>query len=77
MFEAVLKRFQRVSTGGGVPRLLAVCFFFSQNFSRDYEETLFSLKENGTRHGRGTDEKKNRLQTLLMFLRIFTPVKII
>ena len=57
-------------------RLLAVCFF-SRNFSRDYEETLFSLKENGTRHGRGTDEKKNRLQTLLMFLKIFTPVKII
>ena len=34
--------------------LLAVCLlFFSRNFSRDYEERLFSLKENGTRHGRG------------------------
>ena len=37
----------------------------------------FSLKENGTRHGRGTHEKKNRLQPLLMFLRTFTLVKII
>ena len=31
-------------------RLLAVCFSL-EIFSRDYEETLFSLKENGTRHG--------------------------
>ena len=29
------------------------------------------------RHGGGTHEKKNRLQTLLMFLRTFTLVKII
>ena len=41
-----------------------------------YEERLFSLKENGMRHGFGTHEKKNRLQTLLMFLRTFTLVKI-
>ena len=39
--------------------------------------SIFSLKENGTRHGRGTHEKKNRLQPLLMFLRTFTLVKII
>ena len=50
--------------------------FLSKYFSRDYEERLFSIKENGTRHGRGTHEKKNRLQPLLMFLRIFTLVKI-
>ena len=24
--------------------------FFSRNFSREYKERLFSLKENGTRH---------------------------
>ena len=42
---------------------------FSRNFSRDYEERLFSLKENDTRRGRGTHEKKNRPQTFLMFLR--------
>ena len=36
----------------------------------------FSLKENGTKHRRGAREK-NRLQTLLMFLRTSTPVKII
>ena len=29
----------------------------ARNFSN--EETLFSLKENGTRHGRGTHKKKN------------------
>ena len=28
--------------------------FLSKYFSRDYEEKLFSLKENGTRQGRGT-----------------------
>ena len=28
--------------------------FLSKYFSRDYEERLISLKENGTRHGRGT-----------------------
>ena len=39
--------------------------------------SIFRLKENGTRHGHGTHEKKNRLQTLLMFLRTFTLVKII
>ena len=52
------------------------CVFLSKYFSSDYEERLFSLKENGTRHGRGTHEKKNRLQPLLVFLRIFTLVKI-
>ena len=39
--------------------------------------SIFSLKENGTRHGHGTHEKKNRLHPLLMFLRTFTLVKII
>ena len=39
--------------------------FFSRNLSRDYEERLFILKENRTRYGRGTHEKK--LQTLLKF----------
>ena len=33
------------------------------------------LKGNGTRHGRGTREKKNRLQSLLMFSRTFRIVK--
>ena len=32
--------------------------FFSQNFSRDYEERLFSLKENGTRHGCRTHTRR-------------------
>ena len=46
-----------------------------------FNSTL-TLKENGTRHGRGTHKKKNRLQTLnnsslLIFLRTFTLVKII
>ena len=65
----------------GKPRLHVDCWqsVFPSKFQQglDYEETLFSLKENGTRHGRGADETKNRLQTLLVFLRIFTPVKII
>ena len=39
--------------------------------------SIFSLKENGTKHGRDTHKKKNRLQPLLMFLRTFTLVKII
>ena len=39
--------------------------------------SIFSLKENGTRHCRGTHEKKNRLQPLLLFLKTFTLVKII
>ena len=57
-------------------RLLAACF--SLEISAEInKETIFSPKENGTRHGSGTHEKKNRLQTLLMFLRTFTPVKII
>ena len=29
---------------------------FLSKFSRDYEERLFRLKENGTRHGRSTHE---------------------
>ena len=41
-------------------RLLAVCFSL-EIFSSDYQETLFSLKENGTRHGRGTHEKSRLL----------------
>ena len=40
--------------------------FFSRNFNRQYEGRLFSLKENGTRHGPGTHhwQKKNRLMIL-------------
>ena len=36
--------------------------FFPRNFSRDYEarRVRFSLKWNGTRHGRGTHEKKKQ-----------------
>ena len=30
--------------------------FLPRYFSSDYEERLFSQKENGTRHGRGTHE---------------------
>ena len=33
-------------------------FFFPRNYSRDYEERLSSLKENGTRHGRSTHETR-------------------
>ena len=33
--------------------------FLSKYFSRDYEERLFSLKENGTRHAR--TKRKSRL----------------
>ena len=51
--------------------------FFFLNFRRDYEERWLSLKENGTRNGHGTCEKKNRLQTLLTYLGTFTLVKII
>ena len=43
----------------------------------DYKARHLSLKENGMRHGLGRHEKKNRLQTVLMFLRTLTLVKII
>ena len=49
--------------------LLVVCF--------SLEISAGIMKENGTRHRRGTQEKKNRLQALLMFLSTFTLVKII
>ena len=56
-------------------RLLAVCF--SLEISAGIIRRLFSLKEDGTRHGHGTHKMKNRLQTLPMFFRTFTLVKII
>ena len=49
---------------------------FLSKFQQELGENI-SLKENETRHWRGTHEKKNRLQTLLMFSRTFTLVKII
>ena len=60
-------------------RLLAGCFSLEISVGimrRDYLD-LFSQEENGMTHGPGTHEKKNRLQTLLLFLRTFTLVKII
>ena len=39
---------------------------FLSKFSRDYEERLFSLKENGTRHGRSTYILPNRSFAFVM-----------
>ena len=50
-------------------RLLAVCFSL-EVICGGYEARR-TAKGDGTRHGRGTREKKNKLQSLLMFSRTF------
>ena len=47
-------------------RLLAVCFSLEISAEIIRRHHL-AQKENGTRQGRGMHEKKNRLQTLLIF----------
>ena len=54
MFIVIAKAKERYGS------MAAGSLFFSRNFSRDYEERLFSVKENGTRHGRGTLENEKQ-----------------